>query len=247
MSLGVRKAFANRLVGALAIATALAGSAAIVTTTAPVAAQEEAFELPRAALDIPTTSTQETVVLAGGCFWGVQAVFQHITGVLSAVSGYSGGAADTAQYGPVTTGTTGHAEAVEVVYDPQVISYAEILRVFFSVIHDPTQLNRQGPDIGTQYRSHVYYTTDEQRQVTEAYIAQLGAANIYGAPIVTRVDPLEAFYPAEPYHQDYLINNPTQPYIVYWDIPKVENTEAMFPEHWRETPITVAATRPDLV
>lgn len=247
MSIVVRKGFVNRAMGAAVVAAAVAGAGAIIATTAPVVAQEEVFELPRAALDPASTSTQETVILAGGCFWGVQAVFQHIDGVLSAVSGYSGGAADTAEYYTVTTGTTGHAEAVELVYDPSVISYGEILRVFFSVVHDPTQLNRQGPDVGTQYRSHVYYTTDAQRQVTEAYIAQLDAANIYGAPIVTRVGQLEAFYPAENYHQDYLINNPNQPYIVYWDLPKVANTERLFPEYWRDPPITVAATRPDLV
>ena len=230
--------------GLLAVATT---AAALMFFGGQAAGQGEFFVLPRATLDPATTSTRETIVLAGGCFWGIQALYQRIEGVESAVSGYSGGAANTAEYYTVGTGTTGHAEAVEVVYNPQIISYGEILRIFFSVAHDPTQLNYQGPDRGTQYRSHIYYTTEEQRQVTEAYIDQLDAARIYPAEIVTRVDPLEAFYPAEGYHQDYLINNPTSAYIVYWDLPKLENTYQLFREYWRDAPVTVASTRPDLI
>lgn len=239
--------WSRNIAGAVAVSAAVLGGGVLVAASLPVAAQERIFDLPPASLTIPTASTRETIVLAGGCFWGVQGVYQHINGVESAVSGYSGGAADTADYYTIGTGRTGHAEAVEIVYNPQVISYEEILRIFFSVVTDPTQLNRQGADVGTQYRSHIYYTTDEQRQVTEAYIAQLGAADAFGAPIVTRVDPLEAFYAAEGYHQDYLIHNPTQPYIVYWDMPKLEAARENFGQYWRETPITVAATRPDLV
>ena len=243
-STGIARVRHTATAGVLALATA---AAAMVFLGGPAAGQGEFFVAPHATLDPATTSTRETVVLAGGCFWGIQGIYQRINGVESAVSGYSGGAANTAEYYTVGTGTTGHAESVEVVYNPQIISYAEILRIFFSVAHDPTQLNYQGPDHGTQYRSHIYYTTDEQRQVTEAYIAQLDAAHIYPAPIVTRVDPLEAFYPAEGYHQDYLINTPNSAYIVYWDMPKLANAERLFPEYWRDTPITVASTRPDLI
>ncbi len=224
---------------------AAVGVAAVVS--GPASAAGEYWVLPRAVLDPGTTGTREVIVLAGGCFWGVQAVYQRINGVESAVSGYSGGTAATAEYGLVGTGRTGHAEVVEVIYNPQLISVGEILRIFFSVVHDPTQLNYQGPDHGPQYRSHIYYTTNDQRAVAEAYIAQLGAAGIYGGPIVTRLDQLDAFYPAEGYHQDYLINNPTWPYIAYYDIPKVENTYRLFTEYWRAQPITVATTRPNLI
>ncbi|MCW5715328.1 MAG: peptide-methionine (S)-S-oxide reductase MsrA [Bauldia sp.] len=215
--------------------------------SAPAMAEGDYFPAPRAAYDPAVTSTQETIVLAGGCFWGVQAVYQRINGVESAVSGYAGGAANTATYAQTGTGTTGHAEAVEIVYNPEIISAGEILRIFFSVVHDPTQLDRQGPDWGPQYRSHIYTTTDEQAEVAARYIAQLSAAGIYSAPIVTRLDPLPAFYPAEGYHQDYLLLHPNQPYIVINDIPKVENTYTYFNEYWRDPPITVATTRPELV
>ncbi len=214
------------------------------------AAQFDRFEywvLPRAELDPTTNSTHEVIVLAGGCFWGVQAVYQYINGVESAISGYSGGSAATANYRTVGTGSTGHAEVVEVIYNPQIISTGEILRIFFSVAHDPTQLDRQNADIGSDYRSHIYYTTADQREVAEAYIAQLEAANIYEAPIVTRLDVLAAFYPAEGYHQDYLQRNPGSPYIQYWDLPKLANAQNLFGEYWRNSPVTVAATRPDLL
>jgi len=173
---------------------------------------------------------QQTAVIAGGCFWGIQAVFQHVKGVISATSGYSGGDAKTAQYEIVSTGETGHAESVKIIYDPAQITYGELLRVFFSVAHDPTQLNRQGPDDGTQYRSVIFYGNDEQKKVAEAYIAQLDKAKVFPRPIVTQVAPLKAFYPAEAYHQDYVTRHPDQLYIVYNDAPKVVHLKQQFPE-----------------
>ena len=173
---------------------------------------------------------QQTAVIAGGCFWGIQAVFQHVKGVISATSGYSGGEARTAQYEIVSTGETGHAESVKITYDPAQITYGELLRVFFSVAHDPTQLNRQGPDDGTQYRSVIFYGNDEQKRIAQAYIAQLDKAKVFSQPIVTQVVPLKAFYPAEAYHQDYATRHPDQPYIVYNDAPKVAHLKQQFPE-----------------
>ena len=177
-----------------------------------------------------TKSGEQSAVVAGGCFWGIQAVFQHVKGVTSATSGYSGGDARTAQYEIVSTGETGHAEAVKITYDPAQITYGELLRVFFSVAHDPTQLNRQGPDDGTQYRSVIFYGNDEQKKIAEAYIAQLNQAKVYPRAIVTQVVPLKAFYPAEAYHQDYATHHPDQPYIVYNDAPKVVHLRQQFPE-----------------
>ncbi|MFZ1139363.1 MAG: peptide-methionine (S)-S-oxide reductase MsrA [Candidatus Sulfotelmatobacter sp.] len=177
-----------------------------------------------------TTPGQQTAVLSGGCFWGVQAVFQHVKGVISATSGYSGGSAKTAEYEIVSTGETGHAESVQIVYDPSQITYGELLRVFFSVAHDPTQLNRQGPDEGTQYRSSIFYSNDEQKRIAEAYIDQLDKAGIFSRPIVTQVVPLQAFYSAEAYHQNYAALHPNQPYIVFNDAPKVEHLRQEFPD-----------------
>ncbi len=175
-------------------------------------------------------SGKQTAVISGGCFWGVQAVFQHVKGVISATSGYAGGSAKTAEYETVSTGETGHAESVQIVYDTSQITYGELLRVFFSVAHDPTQLNRQGPDEGTQYRSSVFYSTDEQKHIAEAYIAQLDKAKVFSRPIVTKVVPLQAFYPAEAYHQNYAALHPNQPYIVFNDAPKVEHLRQQFPD-----------------
>jgi peptide-methionine (S)-S-oxide reductase len=172
----------------------------------------------------------ETVVLAGGCFWGVQAVFDAVKGVSSSVSGYAGGSKANAHYEIVSTGTTGHAESVEVTFDPSQVSFGQLLKIYFSVAHDPTQLNRQGPDEGTQYRSEIYYTTDEQKRVAEAYIQQLTAAKVFPRPIVTKVAPLPAFYEAEGYHQNYVARNPHQPYVAYNDLPKLTNLRAEFPE-----------------
>ena len=171
----------------------------------------------------------ETAVLAGGCFWGVEAVFERLEGVQEVVSGYSGGEEDTARYPLVGTGTTGHAESVRIVYDPQRISFAVLLAVFFNVAHDPTQLNYQGPDRGPQYRSAVFYADEEQRKITEEYIAELEADSVYPRPIVTQVVPLEAFYPAEEYHQDFMRRNPRHPYILYWDVPKIAHLEEEYP------------------
>jgi peptide-methionine (S)-S-oxide reductase len=172
----------------------------------------------------------ETVVLAGGCFWGVQAVFDALKGVTSATSGYAGGSKANAHYEIVSTGTTGHAESVQVTFDPSEISFGQILKVYFSVAHDPTELNRQGPDEGTQYRSEIFYTSDEQKHIAEAYIQQLTAAKVFRSPIVTKVAPLQAFYAAEDYHQNYVARNPHQPYVAYNDLPKLTNLRAEFPE-----------------
>ncbi|HLV88488.1 MAG TPA: peptide-methionine (S)-S-oxide reductase MsrA [Candidatus Sulfotelmatobacter sp.] len=173
---------------------------------------------------------RQTAVVAGGCFWGIQAVFQHVKGVISATSGYSGGASKTAEYEVVSSGDTGHAESVQIVYDPSQITYGELLRVFFSVAHDPTQLNRQGPDEGTQYRSVIFYANEEQKRVAEAYIAQLDGEKVFSRAIVTQVVPLQAFYPAEAYHQNYAALHPNQPYILFNDAPKVEHLRKEFPE-----------------
>jgi peptide-methionine (S)-S-oxide reductase len=177
-----------------------------------------------------TSKGEQTAVVAGGCFWGIQAVFQHVKGVINATSGYSGGAANTAEYELVSTGDTGHAESVKITYDPSQITYGQLLRVFFSFAHDPTELNRQGPDSGTQYRSVIFYGNDDQKRVADAYIAQLDKARVFPRPIVTQVVPLKAFYPAEPYHQDYAANHPNNPYIVYNDAPKVAHLHQEFPD-----------------
>ncbi len=190
-----------------------------------------ATPLPAPAVDAalaPKGGTQ-TAVFAGGCFWGVEAVYRHVAGVSKAVSGYAGGKTKNPTYAWVTTGTTGHAESVEVTYDPSRISYGQLLRVFFSVAHDPTELNRQGPDVGTQYRSAIYYANDEQKRVAEAYVAQLGAAKAFPRPIVTEIAPLTTFYPAEDYHQNYVALHPREPYIVYNDLPKLEALKVQFP------------------
>ena len=179
---------------------------------------------------LAASKSKQTAVIAGGCFWGIQAVFQHVKGVVEATSGYSGGNANTAEYELVSTGDTGHAESVKITYDPSQVTYGQLLKVFFSVAHDPTELNRQGPDSGTQYRSSIFYQNDEQKKIAEAYIAQLDKAKVYPAPIVTRVVPLKAFYPAEAYHQDYAIHHPENPYIVHNDAPKVANLQQLLPD-----------------
>ena len=201
--------------------------------------------IPAPALDEPAqAASAETAILAGGCFWGVQGVFQHVEGVTSAVSGYAGGAAETAHYEMVGTGTTGHAEAVQVTFDPRHISYGRILQTYFSVALDPTELNRQGPDAGTQYRSAIFPTNPEQTRVAEAYIAQLNQARVFNAAIVTRIEPGRDFYRAEDYHQDFLTRNPTYRYIVVNDLPKIENLKRLFPGLYRATPALVAAAAP---
>ena len=187
------------------------------------------------------TATQEVAVFAGGCFWGVQGVFQHTKGVLQAVSGYAGGAKATAVYELVGSGLTGHAEAVQVTFDPRHVSYAQLLQIYFAVIHDPTQLNRQGPDRGSQYRSAVFTTDASQKAATELYIAQLDAARVFAAKIVTQVAPLAAFYAAEAYHQDYATLHPESGYIATFDLPKIANLKAMFPQWYRTEPVLVSA------
>jgi peptide-methionine (S)-S-oxide reductase len=209
----------------------------------PSRAADDAAIIPAPAIDVQATDAPQTAVVAGGCFWGVQGVFQHTAGVINAVSGYAGGNKSTADYRMVSTGSTGHAESVEIKYDPRKISYGKILQIFFSVAHDPTQLNRQGPDTGTQYRSAIFTTNDEQKKVADAYIAQLNAAKAYRKPIVTKVGPLEGFYPAEAYHQDYLTLHPDQPYIAYNDIPKVENLKKIFADNYVEKPTLVSAAK----
>ncbi|HLX28543.1 MAG TPA: peptide-methionine (S)-S-oxide reductase MsrA [Casimicrobiaceae bacterium] len=183
----------------------------------------------------PTAATQgeATAVFAGGCFWGVDAVFKHVKGVTRVLSGYSGGGAATAKYMIVSTGTTGHAESVQVTYDPSKVSYAELLKVFFSVAHDPTELNRQGPDVGTQYRSAIFYANPQQKEIAQHYIAQIDAAKVFGKPIVTQVVPLDKFYPAEDYHQNYLALHPDQPYIMYNDLPKLAELKKEFPTYYK--------------
>lgn len=195
-------------------------------------AVDRSTPVPVAVVDTPLAAarSQQTAVFAGGCFWGVQAVFSHIKGVISATSGYSGGSAKTAEYEIVSTGETGHAESVKVTYDPSEVTYGQLLRVFFSVAHDPTELNRQGPDEGTQYRSVIFYTGDEQKRVAEAYVAQLGAARVFPRPIVTQIVPLRAFYPAEAYHQDFFAHHPDNPYILINDAPKVAHLRQEFPD-----------------
>jgi peptide-methionine (S)-S-oxide reductase len=189
-----------------------------------------AFPAPAADAPLAKASGRQTVVVAGGCFWGIQAVFQHVKGVVSATSGYAGGSSLTAHYEVVSTGATGHAESVQIVYDPSQITYGELLRVFFSVAHDPTELNRQGPDEGTQYRSSIFFSSDDQRHIAEAYIAQLDKAKIFPRPIVTQVVPLKGFYAAEGYHQNYATNHPDDLYIRYNDAPKVAHLRQQFPD-----------------
>ena len=202
--------------------------AAVLALLAP---SHAATPLPDPKLDAPASTAKgaQTAVFAGGCFWGVEAVFEHVRGVTQVVSGYSGGSADTAKYDRVSSGDTGHAESVRISYDPARITYGQLLKVFFSVAHDPTELNRQGPDTGTQYRSAIFFANDEQKRVAEAYIAQLQGARAFSRAIVTQVTPLKAFYEAEAYHQDYLVRHPNQPYIVINDLPKVANLQRQFP------------------
>jgi peptide-methionine (S)-S-oxide reductase len=204
-------------------------------------AAEEAVLIPPPALDETTKAHSETAVFAGGCFWGVQGVFQHVKGVKQAVSGYAGGTADTARYERVGEGDTGHAESVEVTFDPTQVSYGTLLQIYFSVAHDPTELNRQGPDTGTQYRSAIFPQSSEQQRVAQAYIAQLDAAGSFKKPIVTRLESYNGFYPAEEEHQDFLTEHPTYPYIVINDLPKVAQLKRLYPDRYQEKPVLVKA------
>jgi peptide-methionine (S)-S-oxide reductase len=223
---------------------ALALAAGVVAF--PFAARaKKASEIPPPAVDATLAATpgEETVVFAGGCFWGVQAVFQHVKGVISATSGYSGGEAKTAEYEVVSTGSTGHAESVKVLFDPSQVTYGQLLHVFFSVAHDPTELNRQGPDEGTQYRSAVFYSTPDQLRITKAYIEQLSSAHAFKNRIVTQVVPLQGFYPAERYHQNYATVHPNDMYIMMNDAPKVKNLRQVFPQVYLDSPNLVAVKK----
>lgn len=207
--------------------------AAALSSIGPVHAAEQAIKAPAPAVLAPVSGHRETAIFAGGCFWGVEGVFSHVKGVVTATSGYTGGRAGRADYEAVSTGTTGHAEAVKVVFDPARVNYADLLRIYFSVVADPTLLNRQGPDRGTQYRTALFPLSADQDKVARAYIAQLSYAHIYSRPIVTRIEASRTFYPAEAYHQDFMARNPAYPYIVVNDRPKVEALKRMFPAHWK--------------
>jgi peptide-methionine (S)-S-oxide reductase len=214
------------------------GSIGAVLWRSPLIGAESPVVIAPPALDNPKApGALQTAVIAGGCFWGVQGVFEHVRGVQRVVAGYAGGDRSTAHYETVSTGTTGHAESVKITFDPAVVSYGQILRIAFSVVHDPTQLNRQGPDVGTQYRSAIFYADDTQKQIAEAYIGQLDKSHAFPRPIVTRVDPLKGFFPAEDYHQDYLIHNPYAPYIAINDIPKIENLKRTFADQYSGQPV----------
>jgi peptide-methionine (S)-S-oxide reductase len=223
----------NSIVRKLTIWVGITALAATLTWSRAHAAN--ATPLPNPTVDSArTAAADQTAVFSGGCFWGIQAVFQHVNGVKTAISGYSGGPAAAAQYEVVSTGETGHAESVQVTYDPSQITYGQLLKVFFSVAHDPTQLNRQGPDSGSQYRSAIFYANEEQKRIAEAYIAQLQQAKVFSRPIVTQVGPLKAFYPAEGYHQNYATLHPNDPYIAANDAPKVEHLRQQFPDLYRK-------------
>ncbi|RWC47266.1 peptide-methionine (S)-S-oxide reductase MsrA [Mesorhizobium sp.] len=240
---GIEKPAAKRLTnfarGALAALMLAAAGAALWQT--PAISAEKAVVIPPPAMDEKPAAATAKAIFAGGCFWGVQGVFQHVKGVTSAVSGYAGGDKDTAVYETVGTGRTGHAEAVEITYEPSEVTYGQLLQVYFSVAHNPTQLNYQGPDRGPQYRSTIFAESDAQKKIAESYIAQLDNAKVFPEPIVTTLETGKTFYPAEDYHQDFLTLNPTYPYIVYNDLPKIENLKTLFPDLYSEKPVLVLA------
>jgi len=240
------RAMTSRVRLTLASGLGLLGVAGAVVIGLPQVIQAtsgatDSVVVPAAAVDEPTpaSAASETAVLAGGCFWGVQGVFQHVKGVTEAESGYAGGSKDTADYDTVSTGSTGHAESVRITYDPSQVTFGQLLRIYFSVVTDPTQLNRQGPDEGTQYRSAIFAQDATQQRVADAYLAQLNAAKAFPAPIVTKVEPNTGFFPAEGYHQNYLNSNPTYPYIAINDMPKVDGLKQLFPALYRDQPVLV--------
>jgi peptide-methionine (S)-S-oxide reductase len=225
------------------VAAALVLIAFAIPITFRLYAAEEAREVPAPMIDEAAgIASSETAVLAGGCFWGVQGVYQHVEGVTSAVSGYAGGEKETAQYHSVGKGTTGHAESVRITFDPRKISYGRILQIYFSVAHDPTELNRQGPDTGTQYRSAIFPANAEQARIAAAYIAQLDKARVFDGAVVTKIEPDKAFYPAEAYHQDFLVQHPNHPYIVINDLPKIGELKRLYPEIYRPDPVLTPAS-----
>ena len=213
----------------------------LVTSSAFAADLNKPIPAPR--VDPANRARTATAVLAGGCFWGQQGVFQQVKGVLKVVSGYSGGTKETATYKQVTTETTGHAEAIEITYDPRVISYGKLLQIFFSVAHDPTEIDRQGPDVGPSYRTAIFPTSPGQAATARAYIAQLNAAKLFPRPIATKIEPFKGFYWAEDYHQDFLVKNPTYPYIVYNDLPKIDALKRVWPRYWREKPVLLTVAK----
>jgi peptide-methionine (S)-S-oxide reductase len=226
-------------------AQSLAAAFALALLSLPACAQAErpAVLVPAPNLDeAKTKSGSEIAVLAGGCFWGVQGVFQHVKGVERAVSGYAGGDKEDPSYEQVSSGRTGHAESVEIRFDPKIVSYGEILRIYFSVAHDPTELNRQGPDTGTQYRSNIFTADEEQARIARAYVAQLDQAHVFPEKIATQVDATKKFYPAEDYHQDFLTLHPDSSYIMHFDLPKLANLKRLFPDAWRDQPVLVSAS-----
>ena len=230
-------------IGAGILVAGVIAAAAFGMKVTPSAA-EDAKVIPAPTMDETAAASpmnSETAIFAGGCFWGVQGVFQHVEGVTKAVSGYAGGEADTAHYEMVGSGETGHAESVQVTFDPHKVTYGQLLQIYFSVAHDPTQLNYQGPDMGTQYRSTVFPTSEAQAKIAKAYIDQLNAAKVFTDDIVTTLEPGKTFYPAEDYHQDYLTLHPNQPYIAINDLPKVRNLEQLYPERYRKEPVLVMA------
>ncbi len=230
----------TRLAGFTAIAVLLGG---VALQFVGRASAEDARVIPVPSMDEKAiTASTETAVLAGGCFWGVQGVFQHVNGVISATSGYTGGSKDAAHYETVSAGDTGHAESVRIVFDPHKISYGHLLQIYFSVAHDPTELNYQGPDTGTQYRSAIFPTSQSQADIAKAYIEQLNRAKVFDAAVVTKIEPARQFYAAEAYHQDFLTTHPTYPYIVINDLPKIKNLQHLFPGDYRADPVLVTAS-----
>jgi peptide-methionine (S)-S-oxide reductase len=230
-NMSVNKLFVASLT-ALALVVGIGWISATRGAEPPVAVPPPALDNPKA------DGAVQTAVVAGGCFWGMQGVFEHVRGVHEVLAGYAGGSGATAQYEEVSTGRTGHAESVRITFDPREVTYGELLRIYFSVAHDPTQLDRQGPDSGSQYRSAVFYADATQRRIAESYIAQLNQGKSFAAPVVTRVDALKGFYPAEAYHQDFYLKNPEYPYIVINDLPKIRNLKVMFPQYYRDPPVT---------
>jgi peptide-methionine (S)-S-oxide reductase len=224
------------------LAVAALGGIGMLVLRAPLYGAESPVVIAAPSIDNPKVAgAAQTAVLAGGCFWGVQGVFEHVRGVQKVVAGYAGGDKSTARYETVSSGATGHAESVKITFDPAQVSYGQILQIAFSVVHDPTQLTRQGPDVGTQYRSAIFYSDEIQKHIAESYIAQLDKSHAFPRAIVTRLEPLKGFYPAEDYHQDFLIHNPTWPYIAVYDIPKVENFKRTFPELYSDRPVLASA------
>jgi peptide-methionine (S)-S-oxide reductase len=229
----MKSPYIGRGIALVLIAGLVAWTAVRALGSRPPEAPKMPFPAPAVDAPLAAAKSQQTAVFAGGCFWGIQAVFEHVKGVSSATSGYAGGHVKSPSYESVSMGVTGHAETVSIKFDPSQVTYGQLLMVYFSVAHDPTQWNRQGPDTGSQYRSVIFFTNEEQKSIAQAYIAQLDAAKVYSRPLVTKVEPFQAFYPAEDYHQDYLKNNPNNPYIVYNDLPKLENLKRVFPALYR--------------